>query len=89
MLCVFSSASSLPSQATAKQEFRPPKSSTIPTAQAHSDPKSKAKAAQPTSPTDNNKPFKKKMQTPHKQRQLTSTDDEDDDKVLGIIIIIN
>lgn len=79
------STSSLPSQHTTKQEFtnKPPKSSTIATAQPASDLKNKTKATQPTSPT-NNKPFKKKMQTPNqtqnKQRKPTLTDDEDDEK---------
>ena len=78
----FISASSLPSQTTKKQEFshKPPKSSTIPTAQPANDLKNKTKVAQPASPTDN-KPFKKKMQPPTKARKPTVTDDEDDDKV--------
>lgn len=71
------STSSLPSPDKKKQEFQdqPPKSSTIATA----DLKNKTKVPQQTSPTTN-KPFKKKMQTANKQRKLTSTDEDDDEK---------
>ena len=83
---LFISASSLPSQTTTKQEFsrKPPKSSTIATAQPANDLKNKTKVAQPASPTDN-KPFKKKMQPPTKARKPTVTDDEDDDKVVTML----
>ena len=78
VIFLFYLASSLPSPDKKKQEFQdqPPKSSTIATA----DLKNKTKVPQQTSPTTN-KPFKKKMQTANKQRKLTSTDEDDDEKV--------